>query len=109
MSLADSSIIATAGAWDSVHVDVWQILSGNLAGQNFRGEAQVESPMILSTELGSDAREKTRLFCWRPAPALTLNTKIYGKGHSWTVVDRIDNPANTRVEFEILKLESIDT
>lgn len=109
MSLADSAIALTSGAWDSVHSDLWTILSGVLAGQKFNGEAQAESPLMLSSDLGEDAREKTMLFCWRPAPAIAQGIRISGKGFTWQVVDRDDNPVNARVKFELTKVTSRDT
>lgn len=108
MSLADEAIRRTAAAYNVVHADVWRIESATvaaLAGTSFSGDAQTEAPIVLETELGSDAREKTVLYVDRPAPALERGDRISGKGWEWVLVgDKDDNPANARVRFEIQKL-----
>lgn len=110
MSLADSMIRRAAPAYNAVQCDVWTVLSGSAAGQTFFGDAQTESPVILDTDLGQDAREKTMLYVDRPAPVLNRAAIISGKGASWQVIGSIDdNPANDRIKFEIVKLDAKDT
>jgi len=110
MSFADDAIRQQSAAFDAVHADVWRILgTGQYAGYEFQADAQTEAPMVLDTDLGSDAREKTMLFVAYPAPAHVLglkrNTILTGKGSMWRVVGDIDdNPANYRVKFEVVKI-----
>ena len=108
MSLADVAIQRTAAAWNTVHADIWRIEGNQLAtlvGTNFTGEDQTEPPLVLDTDIGSDAREKTILYVDRPAPGLERGDRISGKGWLWVVVgDKDDNPGNARVKFEIQKL-----
>jgi len=108
MSLASDAIALTSSAWNTIHADVWGIVSGTLAGTSFEGDAQTEAPVILNTDLGEDAREKTVLFCFRPAPEIGRGIIISGLGATWRIVDREDNPANSRVKFEILKIAARD-
>lgn len=115
MALADNLIAATASAFNIVHADTWTILGpGALAGLTFVGEVQTEAPVILDTELGSDAREKSVLYVSRPAPdhvlSLKRNMALLGKGAQWTVIGEVDdNPANQHIKFEILKKASVDS
>lgn len=108
MARADDAIRRTASAWNIQHADLWRIESAKLAtlnGTSFTGEAQSEAPLVLDTDLGSDAREKTILYVDRPAPALERGDRISGKGWEWVLVgDKDDNPGNSRVKFEIQKL-----
>lgn len=109
MSLADSIIRMAAPAYNIVHVDTWTILSGSLAGTSFSGDAQTEAPIVLDTDLGTDAREKTVLYIDRPAPSLSRGVALSGRGATWKVVGDIDdNPANDRVKFEIVKVTAKD-
>lgn len=106
MSLADEAIRRTAAAFSAVHADEWLILgTGELAGTSFSADAQTEAPMVLDSDLGSDAREKTMLYVDRPAPAIQRGMILSGKGCQWRVTgDLDDNPANYRVKFEVVKI-----
>lgn len=107
MSLADSLIRLAAPAYNAVQSDVWEILTGTLAGTTFEGDAQTEAPFDLETDLGHDPREKTVLYMDRPAPALSKNMQIRGKGAIWRIVGGLDdNPANDRVKVELSKIVS---
>lgn len=104
MSLADDLTLSTSAAWNSVHADSWTILGPNNGGETFTGDAQTESPMMIDGALGDDSREKILLYCFRPGPPLNRGTRIQGRGSRWVVVDREDNPVNSRIKFEIQKL-----
>lgn len=105
MSLASDLIRSVAPAYNAVHEDAWRIESGPLGGTSFNGDAQTETPIVLDTDLGSDARAKTVLYVDRPAPDLTQGMRLSGLGWLWSVVGiKDDNPANDRVKFEIQKL-----
>jgi hypothetical protein len=106
MSLADESMLSVRAAYVAVHADTWTVLGpGSLAGTIFQADAQTEPVIALDSDLGSDSREKTKLFVDRPAPALTRGMRLLGKGAQWRIVGDIDdNPANYRVQFEIVKV-----
>lgn len=106
MALADTLAFSVQGAYNAIHADVWTVLGpGDIAGTTFSGDAQTESPVVMDTDLGADAREKTMLYVDRPAPAFTRNLQISGKGARWRIVGDVDdNPANYRVKFEIVKI-----
>lgn len=106
MSLADEAIRLTGAAFSAVHADEWLILgTGALAGTKFRGDAQTESPVVLDSDVGSDAREKTMLYVDRTAPAIQRGFILSGKGAQWRVVGDVDdNPANYRIKFEVVKI-----
>ncbi len=112
MSLADGLMLSANAAFSAVHADAWAILgTGPLAGTSFEADAQTESPVVLDSDLGSDAREKTVLYvdrfdsANRPAPKIQRGMILSGKGAQWRVVGDIDdNPANYRVKFEVVKI-----
>lgn len=121
MSLADDAILATSPAFAAVHADEWLILgTGVLAGVTFQADAQTEPPLVLDTDLGSDAREQTFVYVDRAemnrliavaagldstALPINRNTILQGKGTQWRVVGDIDdNPANYRVKFQVVKI-----
>lgn len=111
MSLGDEAIASTSAAYNVVHADQWLILGpGALAGTGFSGEAQSEAPDVLETALGTDSRERTFLYCDRPAPDLVRGMRISGKGATWQIVGEVDdNPLNVRVKFELQKIGPRDT
>lgn len=110
MSLAASVIRRAAPAFNAVQCDVFTIANGPNAGEKFLGDAQTEAPILVDTDITSDGREKTVLYVDRPAPQLDIGYVIVGMGSSWSVVGAIDdNPANDRVKFEIVKVNSKDS
>lgn len=105
MSLADGLIKFASHSLNFIHADLWRIESGASAGVTFGGITQTEAPIVLDSDLGADAREKTMLFVDRPAPDLNRGMVISGKGFRWSVVGDVDdNPANHSIKFEISKI-----
>lgn len=109
MSLADTVILSAASAWNSVHADLWRILSGDAAGETFTADAQAEQEIELNSDLGADAREKTVIYCFRPGPDVGQGDKVSGKSQTWRIVRREDNPASARIKFELAKIAAVDT
>ncbi len=109
-SPADALMLSGNAAFGAIHADTWRILGPGASppvGTTFEADAQTEAPMVLDTDLGSDAREKTMLYVDRPAPAIAPNMILEGKGSQWRVVGGVDdNPANYRVKFEVIKIIS---
>jgi len=108
VSLTDEAMLSVRAAYRAVHADTWLILGPGDSppvGTAFQGDAQTEAPVVLDSELGSDAREKTFLYVDRPAPAIGRGMILSGKGAQWRVVGDIDdNPAAYRVKFEVVKI-----
>jgi predicted component of type VI protein secretion system len=78
----------------------------------FVGVITADADQILATQLGEDTRPKCRLMLQRPAPVtLTAQNMIRDEaGNRFRVVQRMDNPDQTAIEYELIQIsEGKDT
>ncbi|MGC3961318.1 MAG: hypothetical protein QM813_26345 [Verrucomicrobiota bacterium] len=103
MSIASHLVSSVRPALTAVHADEWRV---EKTGAVFEAVAAVESPIVIDSEIGSDAREKTTLQITRPIPVFSRAEIISGRGSRWRIVGEIDdNPVLPYVKVEVAKVE----